>query len=69
MTTSPRDFDWVYGDAPPPYVDGHKIMVVQRGFIGVVIAIDGQWRDERNRAPWAMGVPRGWWCHLPLEFG
>jgi hypothetical protein len=59
----PWDMDWVYGDAPPPLVDGHKIVVFQRGFIGVVIAIDGYWRDERNRAPWGAGVPRGWWAH------
>lgn len=70
MTRPPWDYEWVYGDAPPPHVEGVKIVVWQPpGFLGVAVSVDGFWRDDRNRAPWGAGVPRGWWAYMAVPRG
>lgn len=60
---APHDADWRFGDAPAAtnQLDGCKIVVWSAGFIGVLVATNGMWVDERGLPRYGAGQPHGWW--------
>lgn len=72
MTRPPWDYEWEYGYAPPPDIDGLTLWIKQDApgdpfmFVGLIKAQNGMWMSEKSIAPWGTGVPRCWWTYYGL---
>lgn len=60
----PHEAEWRYGEAPQAttQLDGCKIIVWSAPWIGVLVATNGMWVDEKGVPRYGAGAPMCWWA-------